>query len=73
MESNITTKPLNQNKMKKHINEIKLKGNDKFTEQFNLCSDYYQKSQNKSLTKEEREKYLDQWFQERQRLELGMY
>jgi hypothetical protein len=62
-----------KNKMKKHINEIKLKGNDKFTEQFNLCSDYYQKSQNKSLTKEEREKYLDQWFQERQRLELGMY
>jgi len=56
-----------------HINEIKLEGNDKFTEQFNVCSDYYIKSNDESLTPEERKKYFDLWFEERQRLELGIY
>lgn len=59
--------------MQIHINEIKLKGEGKFIKQFNLCSDYYQKSNDTSLSKEERKKYLDLWFNERQRLELGMY
>lgn len=59
--------------MIKHINQIKLEGKDKFTEQFNLCSEYYQKSEDQSLSVEEREKYSNLWFEERQRLELGIY
>jgi hypothetical protein len=55
-----------------HINEIKLEGKDKWTEQFNVCSDYYKKSNDESLTPEERKKYFDLWFEERQRLELGI-
>ena len=56
-----------------HINEIKLEGEDRFTEQFNKCSDYWQKAHDKSLSKEEREENFDMWFSEKQRLELGIY
>jgi hypothetical protein len=59
--------------MIKHINEIKLNGDDKFTEQFNLCSDYYQKSQDELLSNEERKNYFEGWLQERYRLESGNY
>jgi hypothetical protein len=31
------------------------------------------KAQDESLTEEERKNYLDKWFEERQRLELGIY
>ena len=56
-----------------HINEIKLEGNDRFTEQFNKCSDLWQASQNESLSEDERKENLDLWLQERQKLELGLY
>ena len=70
--NNTTTKPLNQNKMK-NINEIKIDGEGKWNKQFNLCSELFMKSQDESLTEEERKNYLDKWFEERQRLELGIY
>jgi hypothetical protein len=57
----------------KHINEIKIVGEGKWNKQFNLCSEYYQKAQDESLTEQERKNYLDKWFEERQRLELGIY
>ena len=56
-----------------HINEIKLEGESKFTTQFNKCSDYWQKSHDESLSEDERKKNFDLWFEERQRLELGIY
>ena len=56
-----------------HINDIKLEGENKFTEQFNKCSDYWQKSHDESLPEDERKKNFDLWLEERQRLELGIY
>ena len=56
-----------------HINDIKLEGEDKFTKQFNKCSDYWQKSHDESLSEDERKKNFDLWFEERQRLEFGIY
>ena len=56
-----------------HINEIKLEGEDRFTKQFNKCSDYFQKAFDKSLSEEEREENFNMWFDEKQRLELGIY
>ena len=54
-----------------HINDIKLKGDDKFTNQFNKCSDYWQKAHDETLSEEERKKNLDLWYAERQALEMG--
>ena len=51
-----------------HINDIKLKGDDKFTNQFNKCSDYWQKAHDETLSEEERKKNLDLWYAERQAL-----
>ena len=56
-----------------HVNEVHFEGEDRWTKQFNLCSDYFIKSQDKSLSDEERKEWLDKWFEERQRLELGIY
>lgn len=56
-----------------HVNEIKLYGDSKWHDQFNLCSDLYIKSKDESLTSEERESYLDRWWEERYRLESGNY
>lgn len=56
-----------------HINEITLNGEDQWTKQFNLCSMYFKKSIDESLSKEERDKNSKLWFEERQRLELGIY
>lgn len=56
-----------------HIHEIKLEGGGRFEAQFNLCSDYWQKAHDESLSEEERKEQLDLWFEERQRLELGIY
>ncbi len=46
------------------MNELKSK-NKKRREQFNLCLQYYQKSNDESLTSEEREKYIELWAKER--------
>lgn len=56
-----------------HINEIKLQGNDPWTEKFNLCSEYFQKWNDESLSEEERHIYGEMWLQERQSLEMGIY
>lgn len=56
-----------------HVNQIKVEGETPWARQFNLCSDLYLKSLDRSLSAEERKKYLDLWFEERQRLELGIY
>ena len=56
-----------------HINEIKLDGDSKWHNQFNLCSDLYIKSQDESLTTEEKKYYFDRWWEERFRLESGNY
>jgi hypothetical protein len=57
----------------KHINEIKFEGEDRWTKQFNLCSDLYCKHSDMSLSEDEREDALNLWIEERQRLELGIY
>jgi hypothetical protein len=59
--------------MQVHVNEIKLEGDDRFSKQFNLCSEYYIKAEDPKLSEEERKKYRQLWFEERQRLELGIY
>ncbi len=56
-----------------HINEIKLEGDDKFTKTFNKCSEYWTKAFNESLSDDERKKNFELWFEERQRLEFGIY
>lgn len=56
-----------------YIHEIKLEGEGKFVEQFNKCSDYWQKGHDELLSEEERELNLQLWFEEKQRLELGIY
>lgn len=56
-----------------HVNQIKVEGDTPWARQFNLCSDLYLKSLDRSLSAEQRKKYLDLWFEERQRLELGIY
>lgn len=56
-----------------HVNEIKFEGTDRWTTQFNLCSDYWKKSNDETLSEAERKEAFDKWFEERQRLELGIY
>lgn len=56
-----------------HINEIKLDSETKFANQFNKCSEYFMKSNDESLSEDEREMNLNLWFEERQRLEFGIY
>jgi len=56
-----------------HVNEVKFEGDDRWTKQFNLCSDYWQKSQDQSIPESERKEYSQLWLEERQRLELGIY
>jgi hypothetical protein len=56
-----------------HVNQIKVEGDTPWAQQFNLCSDLYLKSMDRSLSAEQRKKYLDLWFEERQKLELGIY
>ena len=58
---------------KMHINNLKFKGTDRWTKQFNKCSDYWIKANDPSLTESEQKLNLDLWFEERQRLELGIY
>lgn len=56
-----------------HVNEIKLTRNDKWGQLFNLCSEYYQKSNDDTLTEDDREEYFEKWKQARINLELGRY
>lgn len=56
-----------------HVNEIKLSGDDRWTKQFNKCSDLWAEANDESRTKEEREQSSKLWFEERQRLELNIY
>lgn len=56
-----------------HINEIKFEGEDRWTKQFNLCSELYMKHSDMSLSEDERELALNMWIEERQRLELGIF
>lgn len=58
--------------MIKHINEIILPEVDKFTRDFNYCSEQYLKSIDKTLSKEERDEASERWFNARQCLELGI-
>jgi hypothetical protein len=54
--------------MENKMNEIKLKNK---REQFNICLQYYQKSNDESLTSEEREKYIELWAKERIKFRNG--
>ena len=55
-----------------HINDIKLPGEDEFSQRFNAISDHWQKAHDESLSEEERNEHLDIWFRQRQCLELGI-
>lgn len=44
--------------MNVHINQIRFDGNDRWTNQFNKCSDYFQKSNDMNLSESERNKKL---------------
>lgn len=57
----------------KHINEITFEGKDRWTKQFNRCSEHFIKAQDQSLSEKEKEESFQLWFEERQRLELGIY
>jgi hypothetical protein len=56
-----------------HINEIRLEGNDRFTNQFNLCSDLFQQWQKTEEDSEKEKEAFQRWQDERLKLELGMY
>jgi len=56
-----------------NIHEIKLTSKTPFTEQFNRCSDLFQKFNDDSLSKEEQEENFQAWLDERYRLETGSY
>lgn len=56
-----------------YIHEIKLTGGDKFATKFNKCSELFAKSQDETLSDDERKKYFDLFVEERISLELGMY
>lgn len=55
-----------------HTNEIILPETDEFSKRFNECSEYFIKSQDETLSIEEREFYYNKWYSARQSLELGI-
>lgn len=59
--------------MIKHVNEIKLTRNDAWGKLFNLCSEYYLKSIDETITEDERDEYFEKWKQARLNLELGRF
>jgi len=59
--------------MIRHINEIKFEGKDRWTIQFNLCSDLFMRSQDNSLSEDQREKAFKMWMEERIKLETDNY
>lgn len=54
-----------------YIHDIKFEGDDDFTKKFNECSDLYQKSNDPSLSEEEREEYGQRFIQYKTLLEMG--
>lgn len=56
-----------------YIHEIKLDSKDAFADKFNDCSEIYQKTQNPLLSKEEKDKLMDEFIAKRQCLELGIW
>lgn len=56
-----------------YIHEIRLEGESNFIKAFNSASELFQKSQDKSLSKEERDKFWKLHLEEKARIELGMY
>lgn len=59
--------------MQSFIHAISFPGKAKWVRQFNRCSELLQKSINKNLPKKERKEAEQQYMQERQRLELGIF
>jgi len=59
--------------MIKHVNEITFEGETPWIKQFNLCSEYYQKSTDETLSVEEREKFKGKWMTARWELETGAH
>jgi hypothetical protein len=57
----------------KYIHEIKLTDVTPFGEMFNHCSDLWNKSQDESLSEEEKKEASDEWLAKRQALEMGYY
>lgn len=57
----------------KYIHEIKLKETDKWSKQFNHCSDLFQKSFNSKYNEKEQRQFFDEYMNERYMLELGYY
>jgi hypothetical protein len=55
-----------------YIHELKLPETDEFTKKFNQCSDLWNKSQDETIDKSIRNKFLNEFFELRQRLELGL-
>jgi len=56
-----------------HVNEIKFEGETPWIKQFNLCSDYWQKYTDESLSEDEREVYGRKWQNARYELESGAH
>lgn len=56
-----------------YIHELKLNKDDKFSEQFNLCSDLFKKSTDEKLSEEERKAAWEHFIEERIKLEQGTY
>jgi hypothetical protein len=54
------------------INDIKLSGDSDFVKRFNDCSDAWARSNDESLTEQEREEAYQEWFHKKQCLELGI-
>lgn len=57
----------------KHVNEIKFEGNTPWEKAMNEASHYYIKSIDDSLTKEERDRNHNMWFDLKFAIELGLY
>ena len=59
--------------METYIHNLKLKGEDAFSQQFNSCSEYFKKAFDEALTKEERDANWEIFIQKRIALEMGIY
>jgi hypothetical protein len=59
--------------MQIHVNQLKFEGEDAWTIQFNRCSDLFAKANDPNLSKEEQDKYWEEWRDERMKLEMGNY
>lgn len=56
-----------------HANQLILEGDTPVINQFNRCSDEYLKSIDENLSTDERNEAKNNWLQERQILELGLF